>query len=252
MSQTPTPEFEPKQQGISLAELTEAFARAMGVEPQAAGEAAEGESEAPAGAMAAAGESPESPVEASVAAPSEPVAAEDACCPIGPRSILEAMLFVGSRDGRPLSASRAAELMRGVEPAEIPDLVDQLNQRYAANRRPYQIVSDTEGYRLTLRKEFHPLRERFYGRIREARLSQAAVDVLAVVAYRQPITAEQVHQLRGKPSNHVLAHLVHRSLLRIERQDDKRRTVHYLTTDRFLRLFGLESLADLPRSEEPG
>ncbi len=251
-SQPPTPAFEPKQQGISLAELTEAFARAMGVEPKGSAEAAAGEAAAPAEAPAAAGETIEPSVAVSEATPSEPVAAEDACCPISPRSILEAMLFVGNRDGKPLSAARAAELMRGVTPSEIPDLVDQLNKRYAANRCPYHVTSESEGYRLTLRREFHRLRDRFYGRVREARLSQAAIDVLATVAYRQPIAAEQVNQLRGKPSNHVLAHLVHRGLLRIERQADKRRTVHYLTTERFLRLFGLETLADLPRSEEPG
>ena len=104
---------------------------------------------------------------------------------------------------------------------------------------------------MALRREFHSLRNRFYGRVREARLSQAAIDVLALVAYQQPMTAEQIHRLRGRPSRHVLAHLVRRGLLRIERPDPKRRTPHYFTTDRFLRLFNLQSLDDLPRSEEP-
>ena len=94
------------------------------------------------------------------------------------------------------------------------------------------------------------MRDRFHGRIREARLSQAAIDVLAVVAYQQPLTAEQIGRLRGKPCSHVLSQLVHRGLLRIERKPGKRRTVQYFTTDRFLDLFGLQTLADLPRSEE--
>ena len=106
------------------------------------------------------------------------------------------------------------------------------------------------GYRLTLRKSFHPLRNRFYGRIREARLSQGAIDVLAIVAYQQPLTSEQIGRLRGKPSSHVLAQLVRRGLLRIERKDTKRRTAQYFTTDRFLQLFGMQSLEDLPQSEE--
>ena len=76
--------------------------------------------------------------------------------------------------------------------------------------------------------------------------------MLALVAYQQPITGEKINQLRGKPSSHILAHLVRRGLLRIERPDPKRRTPHYHTTDRFLRLFNLQSLDDLPRSEEPG
>ena len=131
-------------------------------------------------------------------------------------------------------------------------MVDELNRRYAARGAPYRIVGEEDGYRLTLCREFHPLRNRFYGRIREARLSQAAIDVLALVAYRQPLTGEKIGRLRGKPSSHVLAHLVRRGLLRIERPDAKRRTPHYYTTDRFLRLFNLQSLDDLPRSEDAG
>jgi segregation and condensation protein B len=137
-----------------------------------------------------------------------------------------------------------------VQADEIPPLIDELNRRYAADNCPYEIAGEGDGCRLTLRREHHPLRNRFYGRIREARLSQAAIDVLALVAYQQPIAGEKVGRLRGRPSSHVLAHLVRRGLLRIERPDAKRRTPHYHTTDRFLRLFDLQSLDDLPRSED--
>ncbi len=170
----------------------------------------------------------------------------DDACPITPASVLEAMLFVGNRDGSPLTPARAAELMRGVAPGEIAGLVDELNARYAADGRPYAIVSEGSGYRLRLRPEFAPLRNRFYGKMREVRLSQAAIDILAIVAYQQPLTAEEINKLRGKPSGHVLSQLVHRQLLRIERAGP-RRTAQYYTTERFLRLFGLESLDDLPR-----
>ena len=80
--------------------------------------------------------------------------------------------------------------------------------------------------------------------------------MLAIVAYQQPLTAEQIGAVRGKPSGAVLTQLVHRGLLRIERRGTceagrgKRRTVQYFTTDRFLQLFGLQTLADLPQSEE--
>jgi segregation and condensation protein B len=140
--------------------------------------------------------------------------------------------------------------MRGVAADEIPALVDQLNRRYAARGCPYFIASEGAGYRMTLRREFWPIRNRFYGRIREVRLSQAAIDVLAIVAYRQPVTAETVGQFRGHPSGHLLRQLVHRRLLRIERTDSAPRIARYWTTDRFLGLFGLESLTDLPRSDE--
>ena len=245
MSQTPDAPFPRQQQGISLDELAAAYAQAMGTAVPSPAEA-EGEAEPAAAATATA---TEATAPSSEAAPDAAVD-DDACCPIGPRSILEAMLFVGDPAGQPLSPAQAAELMRGVEPDEIPALVEELNQRYAANGSPYHVVSEEGGYRMTLRKPFHGLRDQFYGRVREARLSLAAVDVLSIVAYRQPLTADQVSKLRNKPSGHILAQLVHRGLLRIERAAVPRRTAHYHTTDRFLELFGLTNLADLPQSEE--
>lgn len=256
MAPSPDPPFDPQPPGISLDELADAFAQVMGVvEPRhGAGDEGREAGDEGRGIQSPSNQPSAVAAESAVAPTTEPPvtpAAEDPC-PIEPRSILEAMLFVGNRDNRPLSPAGAAELMRDVAPDEIPPLVDELNKRYAAGGAPYRIVGDGDGYRLTLQGEFHLLRNRFYGRIREARLSQAAVDVLALVAYQQSITGEQIGRLRGKPSSHVLAHLVRRGLLRIERPDPKRRAPHYYTTDRFLRLFNLQSLDDLPRSEEAG
>jgi len=238
---------------MSLRELSDAFARAMGERRPAA------EPEAPPSEESVA----EGPLPEDAAEPTVDVADEsgappldaagqidDDPCKITPASILEAMLFVGNRASEPLSSQRAAELMRGVEAEEIPDLVEQLNRRYAARGSPYQVVSEGAGYRMTLRREFWPIRNRFYGRIREARLSQAAIDVLAIVAYRQPVTAEQVSEHRGRESKPLLSQLVHRRLLRIERSTEKPRVTRYFTSERFLTIFGLESLRDLPRSDD--
>jgi segregation and condensation protein B len=165
-------------------------------------------------------------------------------------SVLEAMLFVGNRASAPLTAATAAGLIRGVEPDEIPELVQQLNRRYAANRCPYEIVSEGPGYRLTIRQDHAWLRNQFYGRVREARLSRAAIETLAIVAYRQPITGDEVATARCAPSGSLLTQLVRRRLLRVERPPDNPKPVRYCTTDRFLTLFGLESLADLPRTDD--
>jgi segregation and condensation protein B len=251
MSQTPEPSPEsPRQEGISLEELAKAFAQVMGVEPKSRVDAEHlqqptaADYPSPVAVSDMIEAKPEAPDKPSLAPPQEDT------CPVNPLSILEAMLFVGNRDNKPLSANKAAELMRNVAPEEIPTLIEELNLRYDSNNCPYSIVGEGDGYRLTLRKSHSALRDKFYGRIREARLSQAAIDVLAIVAYRQPLTGEQINRLRGKPSNHILTQLVRRGLLRIERPDAKRRMPHYFTTDRFLRLFNLQSIDDLPRSEE--
>lgn len=251
MSQTPQPSPDPSgKEGISLEELAKAFAQVMGTTPRLQPNTEQ--------STQSTSTSVESTIVAQEAIQSQSVTVEEPSlapaevdtCPISPRSIFEAMLFVGNRDNKPLSAIKAAELMRDVAAEEIPTLVDELNRSYTDDNCPYQIVGEGDGYRLTLRKTYSALKNKFYGRIREARLSQAAIDVLAIVAYQQPLTGEKVSRLRGKPSSHILIQLVRRGLLRIERSDTKRRTPHYYTTNRFLQLFKLQSLEDLPRGEE--
>jgi segregation and condensation protein B len=250
-----TPQSEPspkpiRKEGISLDELSQAFAQVMGSSPRARPEAAPA-ADMPKAREHAAADDKETPSDRKDTAEQvvSMAAVEDAC-PVSPASIFEAMLFVGNRDNEPLSAVKAAELMRDVAADEIPSLAEELNRRYETDSRAYYIIHEGGGYRLTLRAKYAALRNRFYGRMREARLSQAAIDVLAIAAYQQPISSERVNQLRGKPSSHILAQLVRRGLLRIERPENKRRKVVYFTTDRFLQLFNLQSLSDLPRSED--
>jgi segregation and condensation protein B len=174
----------------------------------------------------------------------------DQACEVNPRRILEAMLFVGLPGNTPLTSQQVASLMRGVRAAEIDELVRDLNTEYTRSGRPYSIVSQGAGYRMTLRDEFQPVREKFLGRARQAKLSQGAIEVLAIVAYNGPVSAEEVSRLRSTPSGSVLTQLVRRQLLRLDRDAANPRVGKYSTTDRFLRLFGVESLADLPRTTD--
>lgn len=169
---------------------------------------------------------------------------------ITPRAILEAMLFVGHPENQALESSLVASLMRGVSTQEVDELIEELNAEYAAAGAPYIIESFGAGYRMVLREPFGPLADRFLGRVREAKLTQGAVDVLAVVAYNQPITRDEVDRLRGRASGAILAQLIRRDLLKLERRDGERRQIYYSTTPRFLELFGLETLDDLPRSQD--
>ncbi len=94
------------------------------------------------------------------------------------------------------------------------------------------------------------MRDKVLGRTREARLTPAAVEVLSIVAYSQPTTVEAINEFRGGASGLVLQSLVRRKLVRVDRPDDRNEPPQYWTSDRFLRLFGLESIAALPRNEE--
>ena len=169
---------------------------------------------------------------------------------VTPRSILEAMLFVGHADNQPLTARIFASYMRGVTPEDIVELVVDLNGIYDSEGAPYCILAEAGGYKMVLRKSYHSIRDQFYGRIREARLSQAAIDVLSIVAYRQPISRDEVDDLRGHQSGSLLSQLVRRRLLKLQPKSSDRPKQTYLTTERFLKLFALDDLGDLPQSED--
>jgi segregation and condensation protein B len=241
-----SPEFS-ESQGISLNELTQAYAQAMGSDatPEEQGTAAA----APVPSGDSAGDSPRETLPfAAVEGAEDDGEGDSDGVPVSPMTVVETLLFVGSIDSQPMETARAAELMRGVTPGDVAQLIEELNARYRSNGCPYKIVGDGAGYRMTLRRAFHPVQNKFYGKVREARLSQAAVDTLAIVAYRQPLTSEQVTQLRGTPSGHLLTQLVRRRLLEVERVEGSRQVL-YRTSERFLELFGLDSLEDLPDSE---
>ena len=116
---------------------------------------------------------------------------------VSPRMILEGMLFVGTSSGRPLTNREMAAHIRDVSPKEVDALIGELNEQYATAGTPYQIVSEGAGYKVQLRPEYEATQRRFRGRVREAKLTPQAIEVLSIVAYRQPITAEQVGKLRA-------------------------------------------------------
>jgi segregation and condensation protein B len=168
---------------------------------------------------------------------------------VTPGQIVEAVLFVGRPDNQPLESRAIAAIMGSISPPEVESLVAELNAEYAANGCPYTIASEGAGFRLVLRSELSAVRDRYQRRIRAARLSPAAIEVLAMVAYRGPLTADEISRQRGTPSGPVLRQLVQRQLLRIERRNETPRKAVYHTTERFLAVFGLASLGDLPKSE---
>ncbi len=166
-----------------------------------------------------------------------------------PRQIIEACLFVG---GNPLTSSRISVVLRGEFDADFVDReINELNRLYAVEERPYEIRLGEGGYRLALRDEFERIRHKVYGLgPKEVRLSQEALEVLAVVAYHQPIKQARVEEL-GKPGcGPILRQLVRRELIAISRDPEHPKDVNYKTTPRFLSLFGIGSLDELPRHEQ--
>src|SRR5439155_12532278 len=119
---------------------------------------------------------------------------------------------------------------------------------YRRQDRPYAIQSTDQGFVLTLRPRYQGVVERLRGGPREARLSKAAVEVLSLIAFRQPVTRAEIDGQRGADSAALVRQLVRLGLVAV--QPGGGRELAYTTTARFLNLFGLKSLDDLPQTDD--
>jgi segregation and condensation protein B len=163
-------------------------------------------------------------------------------------NLVASLLFVG---GEPLTATAATATIRGLTATGFEEQIELLNRTYRAQNRPYTIVPRGEGYVLQVKVQFHSLRERLYGGPREVRLSQPALDVLSVIAYKQPVSKGELDAARGQESSGLIRQLLRLGLISATRVATAgRSTVGYCTTPRFLELFQLGSLDDLPRLDD--
>lgn len=182
------------------------------------------------------------------ARPVDPPLAEavnETAVPPTPVQIIEALLFVG---GPPLNAADAAEAIRGLGQEQFDEIIELLNRTYRIQRRPYTIVHEQAGHVLRVLPRFASIREKLFGGPREARLNQTALDVLALVAYRQPVTKSEIDSSRGLDSGGTLRQLVRLGLVVSTSRPGEQTT--YETTARFLEVFHVADLDDLPRMGE--
>lgn len=161
------------------------------------------------------------------------------------RQVLEALLFVG---GSALTTKRLVEILGdGFTTEQVEGLVEELNAQYAAENRPYSIQWGDSGYQFQLRPEFEKVRHRVYGLgPKEVKLSQEALEVLAFVAYQQPVRKADLEATERKNILSVVRQLIRRELVELRRSDAAPDDPTYHTTSRFLELFSLQSLDDLP------
>ena len=162
---------------------------------------------------------------------------------------VEAVLFMARE---PLSSRKIAKVAGLAERGQIRTLVRQLNAFYDAAGTAFRVEVVAGGFQLHTRPMFAPWLRRLQAPI-EAKLSGPAIETLAVVAYRQPVLRAEIEAIRGVQCGDILRQLMERDLVRIlGRSDDLGRPLQYGTTKRFLELFGLRDLEELPRAAELG
>ena len=163
------------------------------------------------------------------------------------RRIVEAILLATPE---PISPARIAEVLPRCNPSQVRAIVRDLNEEYVERHSAFEIWEVAGGFQMRSLPEFAPYLRQLQG-TRPLRLSQAALESLAIIAYRQPVTRAEIEHVRGVDAGAVLRSLLERDLIRVAgHREVPGRPMVYATTRRFLEVFGLASLSDLPTLRE--
>lgn len=178
---------------------------------------------------------------------SEPAPASASAPDPDVRAIVEALLFATDR---PLPASRIAQILGFGDAGDVKEHVAALNRRYEETGAAFRVEAIARGYQMMTQ----PAYDRWVAQLLQARkdfrLSPAALETLAVVAYKQPCMRAEIDSIRGVVSGEVLARLREMNLVKIVgRAEELGRPLLYGTTGKFLEVFGLASLKDLPKAD---
>lgn len=160
---------------------------------------------------------------------------------------LEALLFATHH---PLTAGRLAEILKLDSTKPIRGAIKSLNRAYQDSGRSFRIEQVAGGYQMLTLPEFGEMLRQMHQKEIDAKLSKPALETLAIVAYKQPILRAEVEAIRGVACGETIRSLMEKHLVKIAgRAEEPGRPILYGTTKRFLEIFGLNSLKDLPQPE---
>ncbi len=160
----------------------------------------------------------------------------------------EALLFASSE---PVSYQKISKFLGKLTKAEVAEVIERLNEKYTEGGHVFRIREIAEGYQFCLQPNMTSAVEKFLKRQRERRLTQAGLETLAVIAYKQPVTKGEIEHIRGVGADGTLNTLLERKLVTIVGRSEKvGHPLLYGTTKTFLEYFGLKDIKELPRLEE--
>jgi len=169
--------------------------------------------------------------------------------------IIEALIFATEE---PITSSEITKIIKAVEgenteiiEKEVEEAVKELNFRYDEEDHIYQIMSISGGYLIATRPEYAKYLGFLVAEKSKRKLSQAALETLSIIAYKQPITKPEIEAIRGVNSDYIINTLLEKNLILIGgRAETAGRPLLYRTTDDFLKYFGLNKISDLPKPRE--
>ena len=164
------------------------------------------------------------------------------------RGVIEAILFVNEK---PVALDQLKKVLETVTTAEIKETIESLKKDYEERRSGMAILEIAGGYQMLSNPVYAQYLHNFYKTKHKEKLSKPALETLAIVAYKEPVTRADIEIIRGVNSDGVVAHLLEKELIKmVGRKDIPGKPYLYGTTKQFLEYFGLKSLEDLPKLEE--
>ncbi|MBN2104113.1 SMC-Scp complex subunit ScpB [bacterium] len=164
------------------------------------------------------------------------------------KKIVEVLIFASDM---PISVKQIQGVMEDAKPRDIEKIIDTLNSEYQQTGRTFTIVQVAGGYQMVSRNSYYQWIRKLFHRKIKSRLSQAALETLSVVAFKQPVSKPEVEAVRGVNCDGVIRTLLERKLVALSgRGEGPGRPLLYKTTDEFLRYFGINDISDLPKPRE--
>ncbi len=171
------------------------------------------------------------------------------------KSIIEAIIFASDE---PINEKDLLNVIREIDGedvklklGELNSLIEELNSEYSETNRSFKIIKIAGGFAFATNREYAKYVGFLTTEKTKRRLSQSALETLALIAYKQPITKPEIEAIRGVNSDYMLSTLLDKKLIKIEgRAESIGRPLLYGTTDEFLKYFGLNSISDLPKPRE--
>jgi len=162
-------------------------------------------------------------------------------------ALVEAILFL---EAEPLDLKTICRIS-GLSKEVVLEVIEKIRDRYSRREHGIELVELGGGFLFSPKKEFWEVLKERYGKKQEGKLSRAALETLAIIAYSQPITRAEIENLRGVSADSMIKLLLSKNLIReVGKKDAPGKPVQYGTTKEFLKMFGLKSIADLPKLEE--
>lgn len=166
---------------------------------------------------------------------------------------IESLIFISSE---PLKTEDLIACLEGhhkqkIDLSLVLESLEKIKSKYSSEEYAFELVEIAEGYQFLTKPAFHPIIKTYLNQMNQKRLSRTALETLAIIAYKQPVSKPEIEKIRGVNCDHTIQKLLEKELITIEgRGEGAGKPILYVTSEKFMNYFGLKSIEQLPTIKE--